>query len=151
MAHITDRTAPADIPTTNALVNLVDPDADDTPPAYLSFGSTPAAYGSPPEVGEKRTFIVRVECTGQSESVRTDGEHRYGRKLNILWAVEKGKAEPPDPDGDQPALFDEDGEVSADAGDSDDDEADVDQGDGDQDGDDDDCDYGRPAFSGGDQ
>lgn len=141
MGIITDRTAPADVPTTNALVNLVDPEDNDAEPAYLSFGSTPAAYASPPEVGEKRTFIVRVECTGQSESVRTDGEHRFGRKLSILWAVEKGKAEPPDPDGDQPALFDEDGEVSADA--------DTDQDAGDQDDPLDDEACGRPPFSGG--
>ena len=136
MGIITDRTAPADVPSTNVLVNLVDPDDNDVPPAYLSFGSTPTAYQSPPQVGEKRTYVVRVECTGQSESVRTDGEHRYGRKLTVLWAVEKGKAEPPDPDAEQPSLFDETDDPDPDA--------DVGEDDAGEDGD-----YGRPAFSGG--
>ncbi|PQM51803.1 hypothetical protein C5U48_12815 [Mycolicibacter virginiensis] len=142
---ITDREAPADVPTTNNLVNIVDPDANDVPPAYLGFGGTPNAMDNPPEVGEKRTYIVRVECTGQSETVRTDGERRFGRKFHILWAVEKGAAEPPDPDGDQPALFDEDGEVSADAGD-DDDVVDAEVLDDDE-LDDEAC--GRPPFSDG--
>lgn len=147
MTLVTDK--PDGLHSGNDLDYVIDPDADDTPPAYLSFGSTPAAYANPPTVGETRTYIVRVTCTGTSESVRTDGEHRYGRKLSILWAVEKGKAEPPDPDGDQPSLFDddEDGEVSADA----DTDQDDDQDDDDQDADEDDGDYGRPAFSGGDQ
>lgn len=143
MALVTDK--PKDIPSSNDLDNVVDPDANDAEPAYLSFGSTPAALSDPPEVGQVRTYIVRVECTGQSESVRTDGEHRYGRKLSILWAVLKGKAEPPDPDADQPALFDEDGEVSADAGDSDDEDTD----DEDDPLDDEAC--GRPPFSDGEQ
>lgn len=131
---ITDREAPPDVPTTNALDDIVDPDVNDAEPAYLSFGGTPAAMSNPPEVGEKRTYIVRVECTGQSESVRTDGEHRYGRKLSVLWAVEKGKAEPPDPGADQPGLFDEDDE--GDAGD--------DEPEQDEDLDDEAC--GRPPF-----
>ncbi|MEB3035265.1 hypothetical protein, partial [[Mycobacterium] nativiensis] len=115
----------------------------DIPPAYLSFGSTPGPMEEPPAVGEKRTYIVRVECTGTSESVRSDGEHRFGRKLTILWAVPKGESEPPDPDADQPALFDEDGEVSADAGDDEDD----DLVGGDPELDDEAC--GRPPFSDG--
>ncbi len=136
MTLITDRTAPSDVPTTNALDSI---DLGDTPPAYLSFGSTPGAMEEPPEVGEKRTYVVRVECTGQSESVRSDGEHRYGRKLTILWAVAKGESEPPDPDADQPALFDEDGEIPAD-----DDDAEADDPDAELD--DEAC--GRPPFSG---
>ncbi|MGV0627181.1 hypothetical protein [Mycolicibacter minnesotensis] len=116
MSLVTDK--PDGLHSGNDLDYVIDPDDNDAEPAYLSFGSTPAAMSNPPEVGEKRTYIVRVECTGQSESVRTDGEHRYGRKLSILWAVEKGKAEPPDPDADQPSLFDdehdEDGEDGAD-------------------------------------
>lgn len=130
---ITDREAPPDVPTTNNLVNIVDPDDNAAEPAYLSFGSTPVAMDNPPEVGEKRTYIVRVKCTGQSESVRTDGEHRYGRKLSILWAVEKGKAEPPDPDADQPSLFEDADEPDAED-DQDDDELT-----------DEEC--GRPSFS----
>lgn len=139
MALVTNK--PNDIPSSNDLDSI---DLGDIPAAYLSFGSTPGAMEEPPEVGEKRTYVVRVECTGQSESVRSDGEHRYGRKLTILWAVKPGAAEPPDPDAEQPALFDEDGEVSADAdaGDEANEDPDADQDD----------DYGRPSFSdGGDQ
>jgi len=142
MALITDK--PKDIQSSNDLDNIVDPDANDAEPAYLSFGSSPTAMGNPPEVGEKRTYIVRVECTGQSESVRTDGEHRYGRKLSVLWAVAKGESEPPDPDAEQPALFDEDGEPTVD----DDEDADDVEG---QDGDLDPEACGRPPFSDGDE
>jgi hypothetical protein len=108
MALITDREAPSDVPTTNALDYIDDPDAgNDAPDAYLSFGQTPAAYAEPPDVGEKRTYIVRVECVGQSESVRSDGEHRYGRKLSVLWAVREGQPKPPDSSENQPGLFDD--------------------------------------------
>jgi|GEM_PF-6801127 len=103
MTIITDK--PRGLPSGNDLDSVVDPDANDTPPAYLSFGGSPYALDEPPAVGEKRTYIVRVECTGASESVRHDGEHRYGRKLSILWAVQKGTAEPPDPDADQMSLY----------------------------------------------
>lgn len=143
MALVTDK--PKDIPSSNDLDNVVDPDANDAEPAYLSFGSTPAALSDPPEVGQVRTYIVRVECTGQSESVRTDGEHRYGRKLSILWAVPKGKAEPPDPDADQPSLFDD--ECDGPDDDDQDDEPDTDEPGAELD--DEAC--GRPPFSDGDE
>lgn len=126
----------------NDLDYIADPDANDAEPAYLSFGSTPAALSDPPEVGQVRTYIVRVECTGQSESVRTDGEHRYGRKLSILWAVQKGKAEPPDPDADQPSLFDDGDEPDAEG-----DEGAEHQDDEPDDGELDDEACGRPPFS----
>jgi hypothetical protein len=104
---ITDREAPPDIPEANP---LLDPQLDETPPAYLSFGQTPSAIDDPPEIGEKRTYTVRVECTGENESVRNDGEHRFGRKLNILWAVGEGQPKPPDPSDQQPGLFDDNDE-----------------------------------------
>ena len=123
----------------NDLDQIVDPDANDAEPAYLSFGTSPAALEDPPEVGQVRTYVVRVECTGTSESVRTDGEHRFGRKLNILWAVSQGKAEPPDPSKDQPSLFDDEDDVVA--------VAVIEDDDPDDELDDDAC--GRPPFSDG--
>lgn len=139
MALVTDK--PDDIPTSNDLDHI---DLGDIPPAYLSFGSTPNAMSEPPEVGEIRTYVVRVECTGQSESVRTDGEHRFGRKLSVLWAVQKGKTEPPDPDAEQPALFGEDGEIAVDEAEA---EADESQADEDQGAELDGEECGRPPFS----
>ena len=141
MALVTDK--PNDIPSSNDLDSI---DLGDVPPAYLSFGSSPMAYGDPPEVGDTRTYVVRVECTGQSESVRTDGEHRYGRKLTILWAVQEGKPKPPDPDEEQPGLFDEDDEVPVEA----DDDEDHDDEDGDEPAGELDAEAcGRPPFSDG--
>lgn len=121
MALVTDREAPPDVETTNALDNL-DLNDNTAQPAYLSFGQTPYALDNPPAIGEKRTYVVRVETTGQSESVRQDGEHRYGRKLNILWAVGEGQPKPPDPSDQQPGLFDEDGEDQDEFSELDDDE-----------------------------
>ncbi|SRX93587.1 hypothetical protein MSP7336_01826 [Mycobacterium shimoidei] len=114
MALVTDK--PEGLSSGNDLDDI--PDDPTTPAAYLSFGQTPYALDNPPAIGEKRTYVVRVECTGESESVRNDGEHRYGRKLNILWAVGEGQPKPPDPSDEQPGLFDDDGDQ--------DDETDVD-------------------------
>jgi hypothetical protein len=109
MAEVKDK--PADLPSTNALDGI---DLFDTPPAYLSFGSSPHPMEKPPTIGEFKTYIVRVQCTGDSESVRDDGEHRYGRKLKISYVINPGDPTPPDPDVEQPALFDEDGEPADD-------------------------------------
>jgi hypothetical protein len=115
MALITDQ--PEDIPTTDALADIPD-DLLSTPAAYLGFGSTSYALPDPPSEGEKRTYVVRIECTGEHGPLRrTDGEVRYKRDCKILWAVQKGEVEPPDPEEEQPALFDEDGEASDEAAD----------------------------------
>ena len=80
-----------------------------TPAAYLSFGATPYALDDPPAVGESQTFTVKVECTGESRSVKADGELRYGRRLRIVYAVPYGGELPPDPDAEQQPLFTESG------------------------------------------
>lgn len=145
MAIITDRTAPADVPTTNTLAGLPDAEAD-TPSAYLTFGSSPGTLEDPPEVGDIRTYIVRARCTAEHGPIeRKDGELRYTRTLSIISCWEQGKPKPPDPDEEQPALFGEDGEVPADdADDHDGDDQDAADAEEDVEGD-----YGRPAFSAG--
>lgn len=149
MSIITDRTAPADVPTTNALANVNDPDAVETPSAYLTFGSSPGTLEDPPEVGEIRTFIVKTRCTAEHGPIeRKDGELRYTRTLSIISCWEQGKPKPPDPDEEQPALFGEDGEVSAEADDDEDPEHDEDEAD-EPAGELDDEACGRPPFSDG--
>lgn len=143
MSIITDRTAPADVPTTNTLADLPDGETD-PPSAYLTFGSSPGTLEDPPEVGDIRTYIVRARCTAEHGPIeRKDGELRYTRTLSIISCWEQGKPKPPDPDEEQPALFGEDGEVPADDADVGDDQ---DAADAEEDGD---GDYGRPAFSAG--
>lgn len=108
MALVSDQ--PKDIPTTNALDDIPD-DLLSTPPAYLSFGTTPCALEDPPAIDAVETYVVRVRCVGESRSERTDGELRHGRKLQIQWCVKQGQPEPPDPKDEQPPLFDENGDA----------------------------------------
>ena len=105
---------PNGTPTTNALDDIPD-DLLSVPPAYLSFGQSPATLEDPPEIGDSKTYVVRVKCVGQSCSERQDGELRYGRKLTILGCHESGK-QPPSDDGDQPGLFDAAGNITDDEG-----------------------------------
>lgn len=130
----------------NDLDNIEVPDAEETPSAYLAFGSSPGTLEEPPAVGEIRTFIVKTRCTAEHGPIeRKDGELRYTRTLSIISCWEQGKPKPPDPDEEQPALFGEDGEVSAD--DEDDNVNTGDAADAEEDAAD--GDYGRPAFSAG--
>jgi hypothetical protein len=113
MTLITDRTAPADVPSTNAL-DAIDVADHGTPPAYLNFGQSPCAIENPPAVGEVRTYIVRARCTAEHGPIeRKDGEMRYTRTMAAQLVWEQGTPQPPDPDEEQPALFDEGGEPEA--------------------------------------
>lgn len=104
MALVTEK--PEDIASTNALDEIPD-DLLQIAPAYYSLGTTPAPMENPPEIGETRTVLARVKCTGEGKTVRTDGELRYTRKFEIQACWEKGQPEPPDADEQQPGLFDE--------------------------------------------
>jgi hypothetical protein len=91
----------------------------DTPtPAYLSFGTSPSPVEEPPEIDEVRTYIIRARCTGKTETERTDGEMRHGRKLQIQACWESGK-KPPAADDAQPGLFDDTDEDADNADDRD--------------------------------
>jgi len=111
MSLITDK--PENLPSGNDLDSIPD-DLLETPPAYLSFGGSPAALDDPPCVGEVRTYIVKARCTGEHGPIeRKDGEMRYTRTLSIIAAWESGKRPPP-VDEPQPGLFDAAGEPAID-------------------------------------
>ena len=106
-----DTTAAHDHPPAN--VNALDAIPDDlldlpTPPAYLAFGTTPCAMEAPPDIDDVGVYVIRARCVGMSQSERTDGELRHGRKLQIQWCIKQGQPEPPDAEQEQPGLFDED-------------------------------------------
>jgi hypothetical protein len=111
---VTDK--PEELKPQNDLDDIVDPDAP-PPDAYLALGTTPAALRNPPAVGEKRTYIVRVECTGERKKKRDDGEMRYTRDMNVLWAVPEGTEKPADPEPKHPkkTKADQDAEAAAEA------------------------------------
>lgn len=127
MALIDDRNAPADVPSTNALNDIPDDLlGGPPPPAYLAFGTTPAAVENPPSDGDLVYYMVRARCKGEHGPLtRSDGEKRYRRDLQIqaIWLpgepepeIEKTQAEldaeaEAEAAKDQPPLFDEDGPV----------------------------------------
>lgn len=103
MAHITDRTAPPDVPTTNALAGLgVEPEVDQ---AYLTFGGW-AKLMPAPALHERRRYTVDVECTATGVKASEKGD-RHVRSLSILRVVEvKDVIVPPkDEDENQGSLF----------------------------------------------
>lgn len=112
MAEVKDK--PTGLPSVNEL-DKFETDLLSVPPAYFSLGSTPQPMEDPPQIGDTITVLVRAKCTGTSDSVRTDGELRHGRKFTIQAAWLPGQAEPPDATAEQPALFGEDGEPEDDA------------------------------------
>lgn len=117
MALIEDRTAPADIPTTNEL----DKFSDDLlggppPPANLKLGTSPYAVDSPPEIGDFYYATVKLECTGKNQRVMADGKIRHERTMACRKMWPAGEDEPADPKTDeelaaenQPELFGDDG------------------------------------------
>lgn len=137
---ITDREAPADVPTTNALdaIDITDPLA--AVPREMRLGQNVLLMlDEPPKLGETRNIVVRLRCNRiGEEQPAVDGEIRHFCGNTIVTAWELGTPKPPDPDEDQPALFDEDGEIPDDEDGEQDDEAELD---------DEAC--GRPAFSDG--
>jgi hypothetical protein len=112
MALITDRTAPADVPTTDELAKIPEDLLGFTPPAYLKFSATPAAMEEPPAFDDVETYCVRVKCVGEHGPLgRKDGERRYERSMSIQAIWKMGDPEPPlppDPEEPQPALFGDD-------------------------------------------
>lgn len=128
MALIEDRTAPADVPTTNQLDDLPDDLLGGPPPAaYLKLGTSPYAVETPPERGDERLYCVKLVCKGKNEKDMADGKVRHERTMHCvkMWPI--GEQEPPDPEPvktqaeldaeaeaeaakDQPPLFGDDGE-----------------------------------------
>lgn len=108
-----DTSKASDYPSTNKLDDLPD-DLLANPPAYYSLGQTPAPMEDPLAIDEWGVFVIRARCVGMSQSERTDGEMRHGRKLQIQWCIKQGQPEPPDEDQEQPGLFDDAGNEPAD-------------------------------------
>jgi hypothetical protein len=111
MSLITDRTAPADVPTTDALASIP-ADVFDTPPAFYKLGISPAPIESPMALGDTALLLVRVRCTGEHGPLeRKDGETRYERSLAIQWIGKPGEVPPTAEDDEQPALIATDGSI----------------------------------------
>lgn len=111
MGIVTDRQAPADVPSTDTLRDLPDDDLLQIPPAYYKFGVTPAPIEDPLSADETGVYCVRVVCSGEhGPLIRGDGERRYERSMKIQAIWKLGEPEPPNPDDEQPGLFDENGE-----------------------------------------
>lgn len=94
-----DTTTASDHPSTNALDDIDDPELDEdglSIDRYLAFGTTPRAIHNPPKPGEVVTYKVKVETTGESWKVRSDGEIRYSADLNILSVARIDEELPPD-------------------------------------------------------
>lgn len=90
---------PEDLPTTNALDEVPDDLLGGLqPPAYLSFGMTPAAIENPPANGDVVVYMVRARCKGEHGPLtRADGEERYKRDLQIQAIWLPGEPEPEEP------------------------------------------------------
>lgn len=115
MALVTDREAPADVPTTNVLRDLEDPYA--VVPAEMRLGpNVLLMIDNPPQLGETRDIVIRVRCNAIGDEQRkVDGEKTHFCRNTIVTAWLLGQPTPPSADEPQPALFDDDGDPSTEA------------------------------------
>lgn len=116
MAEITNRTAPAYVPTTDALASIP-ADLLGPIPAEIHLGSNVLmVMEKPPEVKDVITVVMRlrIKDEGKKEAGEGNEELVHYRKAKVIAAWLKGEAEPPNADEDQPGLFDDDGETSGD-------------------------------------
>lgn len=103
MSNITEK--PTGLPTGNT----IDPDPlVETDGAYIGFRSTNIRLENPPEIGDTRVLMARVECIGDGHKKMADGELRDTRALKVLAVWEPGK-KPADQDPNQPGLYEIDG------------------------------------------
>lgn len=102
-----DTTKAHDHPTTNALASIPD-DLLSNPPAYYKLGITPAPVEDPLAAEDSGIYCVRIVCTGEhGPLMRGDGERRFERSMKIQAIWKLGDPTPPDPDEEQPGLFDD--------------------------------------------
>lgn len=107
MALITDKDAPKDVPTANALDGLTpEQEIAAAQEAYLTFGGWAKAMPNPPRRGERRRYEVDVECTSGAVKSSEKGE-RHIRGLSILRVREITGVvvAPRDDDDNQGSLF----------------------------------------------
>lgn len=113
MGHVTEK--PVGLESTNALDQIPD-DLLSVPPAYYAFSQSPAAMENPLADGDTATLCMRVKCVGEHGPItRKDGEKRYKRDLAVQAVWKLGDPEPPDAEAEQPALYDTEGEPTAEA------------------------------------
>lgn len=93
------------------MTNTPDPEAEPGDEAYLSFGGWAKLMPAPPDLHDRRRYVVDVECTGRATTSTDKGERRT-RKLSILRVSEvEGVVVPlADENENQAALFDADGD-----------------------------------------
>lgn len=108
MGLITHRTAPADVPTTDALASIPR-DLLGPIPAEIRLGAnTLMVMENAPDNGETVTIVARLRIwrTGTDQQGE-DAEERHFRQGKIVAAWVQGQPEPPDPDAEQPSLFED--------------------------------------------
>lgn len=95
MSLITDRTAPPDVPTTNALDDIVDPDAVD-PAEIRAFGKTLLTVADPPAPGDTIVLLVRLRVydVGTEFNENGEGEGTPYRKTKLVSCWKPGSTEP---------------------------------------------------------
>ncbi len=108
---------PADTPSTNALKSIPD-DLLGPIPAEIKLGQAVLmVMEKPPEVRDTITVVMRlkVKDAGVAEAGEGGEELTHYRKVKVVAAWIKGDPEPPNPEDEQPPMFDDEGEVSDEA------------------------------------
>lgn len=100
---------PENLPSTNALDNIPNPDAHSLQiPAidatWVRFtGTSGDVIDNPPAIDEERTYILKGVCTGYDLRKRADKENRVVAIMDITSCYERGKV--PIVDENQGSLF----------------------------------------------
>lgn len=105
-------TMPQGIPTTDALASIP-ADLLGPIPAEIRLGANVLMMmDKPPEVKDVITVVMRlrVKDKGEGEAGDANEELVHYRRCKIVAAWLQGQPEPPNPEDEQPALFDDDGE-----------------------------------------
>lgn len=110
MALVKDK--PADLKPENDL-DAIPADLLGPIPAEIRLGANVLMMmDKPPECGDTITVVMRLKIKREGKELAGDEgqELTHFRLAKIVTAWLKGDPEPPDPNADQPALFDDDGE-----------------------------------------
>lgn len=103
MAEITDREAPKDVPTTDALATLEDPDVDPdevTPERHIKAeiqmsGKTLMVIEDPPSVDTSITLMIELDVFSEGREKRSGSdEFIYYRKTRLVHCWVPGGAKP---------------------------------------------------------
>lgn len=107
---------PADIPTTNALASIPDDLLGPAPATIRMSGKDMLVMDKPPEMGEFVKMEVTMRCKNDGRTLLADGGIEHYRVMTFVAAkvtTEPYKPEPEDapPPNDDPAMFDEHGNI----------------------------------------